>query len=374
MTEAVNAFEPQDSKGRGVRPALFASSLFLSDYSLYLNRILIGLADESITVALVCPDESEVRSVISPAIEIIRHPAMKLPFLGRLNKNILIEKLKKFRPTVIHCLCESQAALAAQVSKQLNLPYLLSINGLSKQTGQLLISLNRLFNIIAPSESIAAGIGRNIPSLADRVKLIKMGTFVPSSAASFSRGGRTASIAAACSMREKTDFGQLLSALKRLAIEGYEFMTIFIGNPASSSDEKGLRSLISALGLSNIAGIIPRTEPWRDVLSACDIFIEPHKSNFFNPILLEAMSVGTSVAGYKGVDDLIIENQTAVILDDSDERNIYNSLRRLLDNPEFARDIAVRAQDFVRKNHTVSEMVCDTIECYRNAQTWNNRR
>ena len=366
MTEAENDFESLESSENAVRPALLASPLTMSEYSLYLRRLLIGLADESISVALICPDESQARPIVSPTVEIIKHPAINLPFMGKVNRNILVEKLKEFKPTVIHCLCESQAALVRQISKQLNVPYLLSINALSRQTSQISISPVRLAKIIAPSETIAAGIGQNYPRLADRVKLIKMGTFVSESAACFSRPGRLASIAAACSVKDKTDFGKLLSAVKRLAIEGRNILTVIIGD---YSGEKPLRSIVSALGMSEIVSIVPRKEPWREVLSACDIFIEPHSSNFFNPILLEALSVGDAVAGCKGdASDLIVENQTAAVLEGSDEQNIYNCLRLLIDNPQSARNIAVKAQDFVRKNLTVSEMATATIDCYRQAQ------
>ena len=111
--------------------------------------------------------------------------------------------------------------------------------------GQLSTSTIRLAKIIAPAESIAAGLGKNYPRLADRVKLIKMGTFVPESAACFSRPGRLATVAAACSVKEKTDFGKFFSAIKRLAVEGCEFMTIIIGN---GSAEKPLRSIDIRIG------------------------------------------------------------------------------------------------------------------------------
>jgi glycosyltransferase involved in cell wall biosynthesis len=370
MADLGNGFSAKDSGERTVRPVLIASSHTLSEYSLYLHRLLIGLADESIPVALVCPDKSEVQSVVSPTTEIVRHPAIRLPFMGRENRKILVEKIDKFKPTVIHCLCESCAALARQVSKDLDLPYLLSINDLPKESRQLSVSMKRLAGIIAPAESIADNLRKNYPNLADRIKQIKMGTFVSESACCFSRPERLTAVAVACPAKGKTDFGKFLSAIKRLAVEGREFMTIIIGD---GTNEKPLRSIISALGISANVSIIPRTEPWREVLLVCDIFVEPYRNNFFNPILLEALSVGTAVAGCKGgVDDLIIEDRTAAILTKSDEQDIYYSLGRLLDNRQSAMNLAAKAQDFVRKNHTVSKMAAETIKIYRQAQSWYN--
>ena len=147
-------------------------------------------------------------------------------------------------------------------------------------------------------------------------------------------------------------------------------MTVIIGD---GPDEKALRSVVSSLGISKNITIIPRTEPWRAVLSACDIFIEPRQNRFFNLMLLEALSAGVAVAGCKGgVDDLIIKGQTAAILEKNDEQNIYFCIRHFLDNPQAARELAVSAQNYVRNNHTVSKMFAETIECYRNAQTRYN--
>ncbi|GAI01811.1 unnamed protein product, partial [marine sediment metagenome] len=53
------------------------------------------------------------------------------------------------------------------------------------------------------------------------------------------------------------------------------------------------------------------------------------------------MSVGSAVAGCKGgVDDLIIEEETAVVFDPNDEISIRSSLQRLFDSRELARQIA----------------------------------
>ena len=175
MAEAGNDFTEQQRIEKAVRPAIFASSLTLSEYSLYIHRLLTGLADESIPAALICPDELKAAEITSPTVEIIRHPQIRLPFVGGENRKILIEKLRKFKPTVLHCLCESCVSITRQVSKQLDLPYFVSINGISRQSNLLSLSVNRLAGIITPVETIAAEVARNYPRLEERIELIKMG-------------------------------------------------------------------------------------------------------------------------------------------------------------------------------------------------------
>jgi glycosyltransferase involved in cell wall biosynthesis len=81
------------------------------------------------------------------------------------------------------------------------------------------------------------------------------------------------------------------------------------------------------------------------------------------------MSVGSAIAGCRGgVDDLIIEDETAVVFDSNDELSIMRTLQRLLDRHEFARQIAGTAQQYVRENHTVSRMISTILGIYDEAQ------
>ena len=363
MAEAVNDNTEEPKIEKAVRPAIFASSMTLSEYSLYIQRLLTGLADESIPTALICPDELKAAEIVSPTVTLIRHPQIRLPLFGSENRKILIEKLIKFKPTVLHCLSESSFTTVRQVSKQLNLPYFVSINGTAKLSSLHSLSANRLAGIITPAESIAAEVARNFPRLQERIELIKMGTFVSEKTASFNKLQRTAVIGAACSVSDKTDFGKMLGAIKKLFIAGHNFMTLIIGD---GQDEKALRLQMSALGITKNITIIPRNEPWRAVLSACDIFIEPRQNRYFNLMLLEALAAGVTVAGCKGgVDDLIITAQTAEVLDKNDEHSIFTCIRHFLENPQQARALGASAQNYVRNNHSVSKMFAETIECYR---------
>ena len=112
-------FEADD---RPVKPVLIISQRTLSDYSVCLRHLLVGLADEAVPVGLVSPGASNVESLVPLPVEVIKHPAYELPLLWMQNRRILLEKLTRFNPTVLHCLCESKAAFARQLSRQLHLP------------------------------------------------------------------------------------------------------------------------------------------------------------------------------------------------------------------------------------------------------------
>lgn len=348
------------------RPVLLVSEHTLYEYSLYLKRLLIGLADESIPAALVCPPNIDIDYLIAGSVEIIRYPALQLPFMGRLNRDTLFRQVVKFEPTVLYCLCEGKSLLTRQLARKLDLPYILMVNSLHKRWGRLRISSKRCSKIIVPAKSIADDLAKVHPRLAERIEHINIGTFVGKHCECFNKLSRLACLVIAHPLDNADDFENLFSAVRQLVINGYEFMVVVTGD---GRDERQLRKLLTALGLSQFVTIIPRLRPWWVVLAAGDIFIQPQPSDTFNPLLLEAMSIGSAVAGCKGgVDDLIIEDKTAVVFNPDDELSIYGCLKKLLDRPEFARQIAKGAQQYLKQNHSVSNMISATLRAFHDAQ------
>jgi len=372
MNEQQKELTLQAPKKKSLRLAVIASERTLYEYSIYLEHLLVGLADESIPVALVCPSDCDVGSVFTGAAEVISYPVFELPLMKHLNRRLLAEQLARFEPTVLHCLCESRASLTRHLARRLGLPYVLTVNSFQKRWRhfvcqrrmyRLTISPSHCAKIIVPAKSVAANIAKVYPRFARRIEQINIGTFVSEGNVCFSESSRLASLVTAHPLDNADDFENLFNAVRHLASDGYEFMMVVIGGGRA---ERQLRKLLTALDLLQTVAIVPRLKPWRSVLAAGDIFIQPQPSAAFNPLLLEAMSVGAAVAACKGgVDDLIIEDQAAVVFDPNDELSIVGALQRLFDRREFARQIAKKAQEYLRENHTVSKMISATLQSYR---------
>jgi glycosyltransferase involved in cell wall biosynthesis len=359
---------PETVKAMSVRPALIASAQMVSDYSTFLRHLLIGFAAESIPTALICPTDCAVDSIVPPSVEVIRYPTFEVPLLWRQNKKILLEQLEKFGPTILHSLCESEAALVRQLSRQLGLPYVLSINSLQKRWQQVSISSKRCARIIAPAKTIAVNLMKVYPAFAERIEHISIGTFVSDSSNHFSECGRLTSMVTTYPLDNVGDFENLLRAVKNLAIDRYEFMLVMMGDGLA---ERHVRKLVADLGLAQIVTIVPKLGLRRSLLAAGDILVRPRPSSSFDPLLLEAMSLGAAVAGCEGgVDDLIITDKTAVVFDPEDELSIRSKLQQLLDRPELARSVAAGAQQYLRENHSVSSMVSSILRAYQGAQDW----
>jgi glycosyltransferase involved in cell wall biosynthesis len=358
----------EDGTKKSLRLALIASERTVSEYSIFLEHLLVGLADESIPVALVCPPGCDIDSMFTGVAEIIRYPVFEVPLTEPLNRRLLIERLVKFRPTVLHCLCESMSLLTRRLTRRLDLPYVLMVNSLATHLARFSVSPKRCAKIITPTKSIATDFAEAYPRVSDRVEHVNVGTFVVEDSGCFSESSRVASMVVTQTLDDVDNVEKLFAAIRHLMLDEYEFMMILTSD---GQGEGQLRQLLSALGLLQIVTIVPRLKPWRTLLAAGDIYIQPQPDYTFDPLLLEAMSVGSAVAACKGgVDDLIIDGQTAVLFDPDDELSIVNTLQRLLNKRDFARKIAKTAQQYLKDNHSVSNMISATFRAYSQAHRW----
>lgn len=358
---------PPKSFAETIRPALIVSEKTFFEYSLFLKHLLAGLADESIPAALVCPPGCNVDSFIYSSVEVFRYPVIKLPLAKPYNRSVLVEQLAKFKPTILHCLCEGSEGFTKQLAHRLDLPYVMMVNSLKNRWRRLSIS-RHCTKIIVPAKSIAADVMKFYPHAVERTEQINIGTFVEQDCVCFSRRSQLVSMVTVHPLDKVADFENLFNAVRNLAInppQMDEFMLIVIGQGRA---EGQLRKLLAALDLLQRVTIVPAIRPWRSALAAGDIFIQLQPSNSFNPFLLEAMSLGLAVAACKGgVDDLILADQTAVVFNPNDEISIRGALQRLLDRKEFARQIARNAQQNLRENHPVSKMISSILQIYREA-------
>jgi len=361
-----NRQETFETADKPVKPVLIISQRTLSDYSVCLRHLLVGLADESVPVAVVSPAESNVESLVPLPIEVIKHPAYELPLLWVQNRRILLERLAKFGPAILHCLCESKVAFTRQLSKQLGLPYVLTINSLQKRRSQIQISNSRCVKIIVPTKSIEKSITEKNPKLAELIVQINMGTFVEDETCCFNEQSELANLVTSFSGENAKGFEEFLKAIRHLAEDGFKFVLVII---SEGKAERKLRKMLADPSFSEIVIVVPKLEPLRSVFKAGDIYIRATASDSFEPLLTEAMSVGNAVAVCKGgAADIVLGEKTAAVFNEADETSIHDVLRNLMENREIARKLAKSSQEYLRKKHTVSAMVSATLKVYRQAQ------
>lgn len=329
---------------------------------------MAALAEDAYPCCLISPPGSGAASVLAPPVKLIAYPRLRIPLFVGQDRKFLVDELAKFKPTVLHCFCHTKLKLTQFLSQRFDIPYVLTFNYFHPKLFGPAISKKHCAAMIGSSANIAERLGRTYPRLADRLRRINPGTFVEQDCACFSNPDRLTSMVIACRLNSALEFEPLLNAIKHLRIDGYEFMLAIIG---SGPAERRIHKLTKALGLSQVVTLVGEICPLRSALTGADIFIRTHTQNRISYALLEAMSVGTAIATCPGgLDDMVIEDRTAVFFDPADELSVYACLQKLLSKREFARQIAHAGQDYLREHHSVSGMVETLLKTYRNAQQW----
>ena len=333
--------------------------------SIFLEHFFVALTDESIQTAMICPPDCDTSAILSPTIDIITHPACQIPLLlWRFNRDRIMERIEKFVPTVLHCIGREQISLTRRIARTYKVPYLLSMRGMDKfHSADVADPL--CAGIVVPCASIRDHVARAYPTLVARIEQIETGAFVEDTCVCFSKPQRLPSMVVVRPLNHAKDFEPLFYALKHLAVDRHEFVAAIIG---SGKAESQVRKMVREMGLSQIVNIVPNFNLLRAVFTESDIYIQPRPLNAFSVPLLEAMSVGMAVASCKGgVDDLIIEDRTAVLFNPDDHLSIYATLQQLLDDRTGAQQLAISAQSYLRQHHRVSKMMTGIITAYRNA-------
>lgn len=350
-----------------MRPVLIASPREVREHAPFLWRLLVGLVDESISAALVCPPNCDAECIVPGPIEVFAYPKIDLPLMERMGFEPLALQLERFKPSVLHCLCESRAALTRRLARRLGVPYVLTVNSLVGRVRRLSISRTRCAKIVVLADTIATAFTRTHFRFADRVRRIGMPTFAASDPSCFSDPSRLSSMVVAHPIDRVSDFAALLMAAKSLLAEGREFVVAIMGRGRA---EHRLRKALAEHGLTRVVTLVPMLDPWRSVVAAGDLFIHLQPAATFSGFLLEAMGLGLAVIGCKGgVDDLLVHEKTALLYERNDAATLERAIVRLLDDPDAARRLAASAQNHVREHYSVGSHVAATLETYIEAQS-----
>ena len=343
------------------RPIIIADGKCVKENFGLLRHIFFGLAAAETNAMLVVSGKVGVDLNFLQGVEIVDCPALKLPFVRKHNYTRLIERLKKFNPTVIHCFGIKMTRLARTIATDLDLPCIVSLQDMfgCKKT---IRKADGFDAIIVPGQSAADMVMQIRPRISHLVNVVPIGTFVDESCACFDEPGRLASMILVDELDSMKRFEPLLCALRHLAVDGYEFLMVLMGDGKARRD---IVDFIRGVGLGLKINVTNEIRPLRNVLQGADVYVQLRSAGDHSPALIEAASAGLAVAACKSdMGKFLKVGQTALFFDSADELTIYSTLQKLLDDRMLARNIAGSIQDYLRTNNTVSDMVEAMVDVY----------
>lgn len=138
-------------------------------------------------------------------------------------------------------------------------------------------------------------------------------------------------------------FDRIISAVKRLTLEGYDLRWYFIGD---GPDQKRIKKLINQNNLEqNIILIGRRMNPY-PYLKKCDIFAMPSRYEGKPMAVTEAQIMGLPiiVTNYKSASEQVRHDIDGLIIDNNED-SIYYGVKKILDNPELLRIFKMNLQE-----------------------------
>lgn len=355
-----------------VRPAMIVDAAFLAENASMLRRFLVALVSDGFAPIVAGPGTLKGSDILSPSVEVAEYPVFHIPLFWRHNFSYLLETLEELEPTVLHCLSPRRIGLVEALAESLEIPYVATFTRWPRTWFRPKIRSILCGQLIGTTARVAQRLAREYPTMAASICQVSAGDFVEDSCACYSVPGRQTSILSVQPLENAGYFEALLNATRHLAIDGHDFALAILGKGKASGT---IHQSIRRLGLSRIVTVAPMVEPLQTVLSAADLFLQSGRPLDINSALLDAMSVGMAVALSKGgLEETLIPGTAAEYFDPADEYSIYSCLQKLLTEKDYARSLAQGAQDYMRRNHSVSRMTEEMIRIYQHAQNWFGAR
>ena len=154
-----------------------------------------------------------------------------------------------------------------------------------------------------------------------------------------------------------------LRAAKQVLDSGREAVFLLMGQ---GRDERRLRRLIKELNLTKAVTISPPIRGTREIYRVVDILVLPATKAASSLTALEAMAARRPVIASVIGDllHLVKNEENGLAVEPGNEQGLARAMCRLLDDTDFARELAERAREFVSAKYHVNRMIEGTMALY----------
>lgn len=155
---------------------------------------------------------------------------------------------------------------------------------------------------------------------------------------------------------EDKDHISLIRAFAMVAQDHPNATLTVIGDGPLLTD---LRHLTDSLGLSKSVKFHPGKPNLQDEYAQCSLFVLPSATEASPNVLLEAAAAGKAIVATEvgGIPQLVIDNQTGLLVKPRSPKQLAHALSYLLDNPQVCDAFGLAGQQYIADNYSVDNMV-----------------
>lgn len=134
-----------------------------------------------------------------------------------------------------------------------------------------------------------------------------------------------------------------------------EVHLVLVGDGTRRVDLEKLAAQLGISGRTTFIGWVPDARPW---IASFDVFVLPSRDEAFPLAIVEAMFAGVPVIATDvgSVSEAIVDGVTGLLVPSGDQRALVEAIRRMLDSPPFAFDLARRAETLARQRFSAETM------------------
>ena len=153
-----------------------------------------------------------------------------------------------------------------------------------------------------------------------------------------------------------------LSALQQVVAAGADILAFADARQVALS---GAWRAIESLGLSDRVSLIADAEAGGEAILAADILLRTEPTGSHTSFLLDAMASGMVVVTVpEPALPFLAGGETAILVHDTSASGWKRALDSILGAPESARAVALRAHQYVRREHRASAEVSAVLDAY----------
>ena len=162
---------------------------------------------------------------------------------------------------------------------------------------------------------------------------------------------------------EQKGHRHLIDALAKVAAHRPNVVTILAGEGPL---EDRLRAQCAALGLTERVRFLGYRRDVPELFEAADMVVLPSLYEGLPLVAIEALAAGRPMVATEvdGTPEVVIHEQTGLLVPPANPTALAAAIERLLDNPELASRLAADGRKFVRENFALQRQIEETVALY----------
>jgi glycosyltransferase involved in cell wall biosynthesis len=318
-----------------------------------LERTTLGLAGQGCQVTAIVPEAAQIGGEPDTVpLPVASHVWAKMrvpPWMRRARTRRVAGHLGPALPDLLHAVGEQAWSVGVELARVLDRPVTLDVWS-AEQVRRVphARAASHVAGYIAPTEPIADALRKRLDP--DLVSMVPYGVELPPEPRRvLADRQETIALAIIGSGLDATSHRPMLTGLSRLT---KEFPQIQACLELRGPYEHEIWRQARRLDLLGHISTIDDAAQHRALLTGCDILVVPERFGEVRSLILAAMALGMPVmAGDDPYLDMLVADQTAIIVEQADPDAWADNLRRLVTDPDLAHRIGEAARSRVAEHH-----------------------